>query len=145
MPPDGGAMLLKTIEDKHNIMTRLAECFTDYRDPARLEHSAERLVAQRVFRLCLGYEDCNDHNRLRDDAVLALAVGCPDVTGNSEPEPGTRGIRWPAPVHSTALSWTIPRPRPLYALYENARMACRPARPLSLPAKNLPTVETLGH
>ena len=29
-----------------------------------------------------GYEDLNDHDKLRDDALLALAVGKTDQTGN---------------------------------------------------------------
>ena len=29
----------------------------------------------------MGYEDLNDHNRLRDDSVLALAAEHQDVTG----------------------------------------------------------------
>jgi len=41
----------------------------------------EELVAQRVLGIICGYEDLNDHDRLRDDAMLALAVGKADITG----------------------------------------------------------------
>ena len=37
-----------------------------------------QLVAQRLFGLLPGYEDVNDHDQLRADSVLALAVGRPD-------------------------------------------------------------------
>ena len=37
-----------------------------------------QLVSQRLFGLLLGYEDVNDHDQLRADSVLALAVGRPD-------------------------------------------------------------------
>ena len=38
-------------------------------------------MAQRVYALALGYEDLNDHDVLRDDSVLALALGKEDITG----------------------------------------------------------------
>ena len=40
-----------------------------------------RVVAQRALGIALGYEDLNDHETLRDDAVLALASGKRDVMG----------------------------------------------------------------
>lgn len=54
---------------------RLAACFSDHRDHRRIEHSLEELLAQRILGLACGYEDLNDHDRLRDDPVLALASG----------------------------------------------------------------------
>lgn len=39
------------------------------------------LVAQRVLGLALGYEDLNDHDRLRLDTLLAVAVGKEDPSG----------------------------------------------------------------
>ena len=47
-------------------------CFTDHRDPDLIEHSVYELIAQRVYALCLGYEDLNDHDQLRHDPVQAL-------------------------------------------------------------------------
>ena len=64
-----------------DVIGRLAACFTDHRDPSRVEHTVEAMLRQRVFAICLGYEDVNDHDRLRDDPVLAMGVGCEDVTG----------------------------------------------------------------
>lgn len=60
---------------------RIAECFIDHRDPRRIEHTVADLLAQRVLGLACGYEDLNDHDQLRDDPVLALAVGKPELTG----------------------------------------------------------------
>jgi len=37
-------------------------------------------VAQRVLALACGYEDLNDHDVLRDDALLAVAAGKRDAT-----------------------------------------------------------------
>jgi hypothetical protein len=76
---DGGALLLRQVESRTNILGRFAACFTDQRDPLRVEHSVEQLVKQRVYGLALGYEDLNDHERLRRDPLLAL------LSGKSEP------------------------------------------------------------
>ena len=46
-----------------------------------------RLVAQRLFGL--GYEDLNDHDKLRDDSLLAL--GCADLTGENRVRERDRG------------------------------------------------------
>ena len=78
---DGGALLLREVEQRTGILARIAEQFTDYRHPELIEHSVEALVAQRVLGLALGYEDLNDHDRLRFDALLALAVGKRDPSG----------------------------------------------------------------
>ena len=78
---DGGALLLREVEQRTNILQRFAQCFTDYRDQKRIEHSVLALVSQRVFGLALGYEDLNDHDHLASDKMLAVAVGKTDPTG----------------------------------------------------------------
>jgi hypothetical protein len=72
---DGGALLLRQVECRTDILGRFASCFTDQRDPLRIEHSVEQLVKQRVYGLALGYEDLNDHERLRRDPLLAVLSG----------------------------------------------------------------------
>src|SRR5436853_7059140 len=57
------------------------QCFTDYRDARWVEHSVEELLGQRLFGICLGYEDLNDHDQLRSDPMLAVAVGKADPLG----------------------------------------------------------------
>ena len=71
---DGGAVLLRAANQAFQVTGRLAACFIDHRNPARVEHSLESLLGQRLFALALGYEDINDHDRLRDDSLLALAL-----------------------------------------------------------------------
>lgn len=56
-------------------MQRLSQCFTDYRKPELIEHSVKELLLQRIYGLALGYEDLNDHDQLRHDPLLAIAVG----------------------------------------------------------------------
>jgi hypothetical protein len=78
---DGGALLLREVERATGLLRRFAGCFTDHRDPARVEHAVEALVAQRVYALALGYEDLADHDALRADPLLAAVVGVAEPTG----------------------------------------------------------------
>lgn len=78
---DGGLLLLRELVKRTGLLRQFAGCFTDNRDPGRIEHSVEELLTQRVLGIICGYEDLNDHDRLRDDSLLALAVGKADVTG----------------------------------------------------------------
>ena len=80
---DGGAVLLGEVERATGIVRQFAACFTDHRDPARIEHPVAQLVAQRVFGLALGYEDLNDHDQLRADPLLAVLVGSADPAGQA--------------------------------------------------------------
>ena len=88
---DGGAVLLRELEQRTGIIRRLSECFTDYRDPELIEHSVYDLVAQRVFGLALGYEDLNDHDTLRLDPLLATVVGKSDPAGEDRTRQRDRG------------------------------------------------------
>ena len=78
---DGGGLLLRELEAKRRIIEQFAECFVDYRKPELIEHTVEELVGQRIYGLALGYEDLDDHERLRQDPLLAVLVGKEDPTG----------------------------------------------------------------
>jgi len=88
---DAGGLLLREVEAKTGILRRFAACFTDHRDPERVEHSLAELIAQRVYALALGYEDLNDHDNLRHDPLLAVLVGKADPTGQDRRRSGDRG------------------------------------------------------
>jgi hypothetical protein len=75
---DGGAVLLREVDRRIDLLGRLAGGFVDHRDPGRIQHSLVELVSQRVLGLALGYEDLNDHDRLREDALLGVVVGRTD-------------------------------------------------------------------
>ena len=62
-------------------MKRLSRCFEDYRNPDRIEHTVEELVKQRVYGIAMGYEDLNDHEMLRSDALLGLLCDKEDPSG----------------------------------------------------------------
>ncbi len=68
-------MLLREVEARTVIISELADYFEDYRNPNRIEHTVKELVAQRIYGLTPGYEGPNDHDRLRADPMLAIAVG----------------------------------------------------------------------
>jgi hypothetical protein len=78
---DGGGLLLRETEARVQVLSRLAGCFHDYRDPDLIEHPVEALVKQRVYGVALGYEDLNDHDQLRHDPLLAVLCDKPDPTG----------------------------------------------------------------
>ncbi|MFN3717031.1 MAG: transposase [Thiobacillus sp.] len=40
-------------------------------------------MRQRLYGLCCGYEDLNDHAALRDDPLMQTAVGTGEVLGSS--------------------------------------------------------------
>jgi hypothetical protein len=75
MTSDGGALLLRETDRKLNLLSRFSQCFLDGRDPARIEHSVEEMVSQRVYGLALGYEDLNDHEQLRQDPLMGVLAG----------------------------------------------------------------------
>jgi hypothetical protein len=78
---DGGVVLLGEVDRRRRIVERFAACFEDARVAGSVEHRVDELLRQRVFALALGYEDLNDHDELRTDALLAAVVGKKDPTG----------------------------------------------------------------
>src|SRR5271157_348607 len=82
---DGGAFLLRQTDQRLNILSRLAECFLDGRNPVQVEHTIQEMLSQRVYGLALGYEDLNDHEQLRTDPVFGILSGREDL---SEPLAG---------------------------------------------------------
>lgn len=78
---DGGGLLLRQVEQRIKVIKQFAQCFTDHRDPDRIEHTVEALIGQRLYGLALGYEDLNDHDELRHDPLLATLVGKHDPRG----------------------------------------------------------------
>ncbi len=71
MTSDGGGLLLREANCcLGDLMARLGQCVSDFRQQGSVEHTATDLIAQRVFALALGYEDLNDHGTLRRDNLL---------------------------------------------------------------------------
>ena len=72
---DGGLMLLRRVDERIGLTRMAAAKLSDPRAPGRIRHSLRTLLAQRIYGLCCGYEDLNDHGRLREDLVMQTAVG----------------------------------------------------------------------
>ena len=72
---NGGVLMLERADRRVDLTSRFAACFRDHRDADRVEHTVRQLVAQRVYGLCLGYEDVSDHDAVGKDPLLALACG----------------------------------------------------------------------
>jgi hypothetical protein len=72
---DAGALLLSRTDEAIGLIDRLAGCFVDERRADAIEHTVRTLLGQRVFGMALGYEDLNDHERLRHDPVMGTLLG----------------------------------------------------------------------
>jgi hypothetical protein len=74
---DGGLLLLKKANRLLGLTDRLSSCLGDPRkgDP---EHGIHKMLEQRVYGICQGWEDCNDFDTLREDALYHHILGsCP--------------------------------------------------------------------
>jgi hypothetical protein len=94
---DAGALLLRQVDTNLGLTAELALCFYDTRNQDWVDHSVQELLRQRLFGTALGYEDINDHQRLRLDPLLAVACGKTDPLGKQRVLPQFRGTALAAP------------------------------------------------
>ncbi|WHZ10529.1 MAG: Transposase [Burkholderiaceae bacterium] len=80
---DGGVLLLRRVDERIGLSRSAAAVLSDPRDPGRITHGLRELLAQRVYGLCCGYEDLNDHDMLRSDLLMQTAVGRVDALASS--------------------------------------------------------------
>ena len=71
---DGGALFLRQADKKLALTKAVAQALEDGRCKKSCTHSLLSLLRQRIYGLCLGYEDLNDHDVLRQDIGLQTAV-----------------------------------------------------------------------
>lgn len=81
---DGGALVLREVDERVRLTERLANCFTDHRNQNLITHEVREMLAQRIYGFALGYEDLNDHERLNRDPLLATLAGKVDVEGRRQ-------------------------------------------------------------
>ncbi len=67
---DAGLLAIRQFDQRWNYTQRMAACLADP-NPQRGQ-SLISMLRQRVFGVLAGYEDCNDHDTLRDDPVFKL-------------------------------------------------------------------------
>jgi hypothetical protein len=74
---DAGVLLLREADRRTGLLDAVNDAIPDPRNPALITHPQRTMLAQRVFGLACGYEDLNDHQRLRDDPVWQAATDHP--------------------------------------------------------------------
>jgi hypothetical protein len=94
---EGGVLFLRQADQNLGLTLGLARCFVDRRDARYVDHGLVELLAQRIYAQSLGWEDVNDHQRLRLDPLLAVACGKEDPMGLDRLHPTDRGIALAAP------------------------------------------------
>ena len=78
---DGGAVLLKGLDQRLELTESLARCLRDARQRGKVNHSLIELLRQRVYGLACGYADGNDAARLAPDPVHKLLVERDPLSG----------------------------------------------------------------
>jgi hypothetical protein len=79
---DGGAILLKAADRQYGLTACLAACLQDERQPGKIDHSLEELLAQRVFSIACGYADANDAARLAADPIHKMLLDRDPIEGS---------------------------------------------------------------
>jgi hypothetical protein len=80
---DGGAVLLKAVDNKLSLTERLSACVRDTRQSGKVVHGCLDLLRQRVFGIASGYPDCNDSDALADDPIQKLLLDRDPIEGQS--------------------------------------------------------------
>ena len=80
---DGGALLLKAVDEQLGLSRRLAGCIEDRRQPGKIQHELEEMLRQRMFGIACGYADANDAARIGDDPIHKLLAGRDPVAGEA--------------------------------------------------------------
>lgn len=79
---DGGAILLREVEEEIGVVAALAVQIKDKRDQAKIDHTLLEMMRQRILLIACGYEDANDSATLRTDPVFKMAVGRAPIEGD---------------------------------------------------------------
>lgn len=67
---DAGLLPLRQFDQRWHYTQRMAQCLAD--PQPRRGQSLLSMLRQRLFGILAGYEDCNDHDTLRDDPIFKL-------------------------------------------------------------------------
>jgi hypothetical protein len=72
---DAGAILLREVDRRLKLFDRIDRIIPDPRDPELITHTQRTLIAQRIIAIACGWEDLNDHERLRIDPLMQIVTG----------------------------------------------------------------------
>src|SRR5271170_4709740 len=117
---DGGVMLLAMAERRLGVADRLARCFPDRRDPARILHTRADMIRARIHAIACGYEDADDLDFLRTDPTFKLPCGRLPETGGDLCSQPTLSRMENAPSLKDAIRLTYALVDQWMASYERA-------------------------
>lgn len=80
---DGGLLLLREVDRRLKLTEHVASVLKDPRDPDLITHPLVDLLRQRIYGIVQGYEDLNDHERLREDVLLQSVLERDEVLGSA--------------------------------------------------------------
>jgi len=73
---DAGLLPIRQFDESIRLTEQFAGALFDRRSGPGLKHSYLEMTRSRVYGILAGYEDQNDHDALRSDAVFKLVAGC---------------------------------------------------------------------
>jgi hypothetical protein len=71
---DGGLLLLREMENQIGLIKGIESCIKDDRHPSYVDHSISSMLNQRIMQIAAGYEDANDCNALKNDAIFKICA-----------------------------------------------------------------------
>lgn len=77
---DGGAVLVKAVDDRLGLTGRMISCLVDGRQASKVVHSFADMFRQRVYGLACGYADVNDVAKIGRDPLHKSLLGRDAVT-----------------------------------------------------------------
>ena len=72
---DAGLLPLRELDQRLGWTARVGTILDEARQTGKVRHDILTLLRQRLFGLIAGYEDANDHTRLRHDPILQAVAG----------------------------------------------------------------------
>jgi hypothetical protein len=63
------------VDRRLKLFDRIDRIIPDPRDPELITHTQRTLIAQRIIAIACGWEDLNDHERLRIDPLMQIVTG----------------------------------------------------------------------
>jgi Transposase DDE domain group 1 len=72
---DAGLLPLRQLDERLGFTRQLADALDDPRDQRLVAHTSLEMLRARLYGILAGYEDQNDHDALRTDAVFKLVAG----------------------------------------------------------------------
>ena len=72
---DAGLLPVRQFDERWDYTRRMAACLEGCDGRSDPQHTVLQMLRQRLYGILADYEDCNDHDGLRDDPVFKLVAG----------------------------------------------------------------------